>query len=627
MAPAAARIDTAAGGVIDSEPLIRRFPGTIMKPPAAPPTSPLTMLRRYLAAQRGRVLLLSLLVLTGIALQLITPQLVSRFLDGAQAGQPLDALLRTAALFTTLALLRQAIVLWASYVGENVAWIATNELRADLADYCLRLDMGFHKRYKPGELIERVDGDVNQLAQFFSRLLLELVANGLLLVGVLVLLWSIDWRIGVAVGLIAATAVAILLGINRRVVANWERLRGVEAKLFGYLEEWLSGLEAIQTSGAGAYILQRHAQLQRERWHTNAHAVKFQILPVDSMPQFVLTFAYIVGFIWGTANYGPGAGATAGTVYLIFYYIDVLRGPLWEVVHNVQELQRATAGLQRIWRLFQEQPLIDDGTETLGAGPLAVTFAGVDFHYDDDPATPVLQDVNCHLAPGRVLGLLGRTGSGKSTLSKLLFRFFDVTAGQITLTAPGAPALDLRALRQESLRGRIGMVTQDVELFQASVRDNLTLFDEALPDERLLAVLAEVGLAQWLAGLPAGLDTHLEGSGSLSAGEAQLLSFARVFLADPGLVILDEASSRLDPATEQLLERATDRLLANRSAIIIAHRLQTVQRADDILILDGGRVAEFGPRAALAGRPGSRFARLLRSGTSPDAGELEDEGP
>jgi ATP-binding cassette subfamily B protein len=172
-------------------------------------------------------------------------------------------------------------------------------------------------------------------------------------------------------------------------------------------------------------------------------------------------------------------------------------------------------------------------------------------------------------------------------------------------------------------------VTQDVQLFHASVRDNVTLFDRAVPDERVAAVLEEVGLGGWLSNLPEGLSTDLApggGANGLSAGEAQLLAFARVFLKDPGLVVLDEASSRLDPATERLLERAVDRLLSGRTAIVIAHRLSTVERADRVLILDKGRVVEEGAPARLAADPASRYSRLLRSGLAAELAPSAPEG-
>jgi len=205
---------------------------------------------------------------------------------------------------------------------------------------------------------------------------------------------------------------------------------------------------------------------------------------------------------------------------------------------------------------------------------------------------------------------LGRTGSGKSTLGRLLLRLYDPTGGHLQVGGVAPADVPLQTYRQ-----RVGMVTQDVQLFHATVRDNLTFFDPTVEEGHILTVIADLGMDKWLASLPQGLDTVLEGgAGGLSAGQAQLLAFARIFLADPGLVILDEASSRLDPATEQLIERAIDKLLTNRTAILIAHRLETVQRADEILILEEGKVAEYGERAVLAADGQSRFARLLRAG-------------
>jgi ABC-type multidrug transport system fused ATPase/permease subunit len=222
----------------------------------------------------------------------------------------------------------------------------------------------------------------------------------------------------------------------------------------------------------------------------------------------------------------------------------------------------------------------------------------------------VLRGINFTLQPGRVLGLLGRTGSGKTTLARLVFRLFDPTHGLIEL---GGVSLTLPQLKP--LRQRVALVTQDVQLFQASVRDNLTFFDRSVPDERILEVIHELGLSAWYENLPKGLDTKLESGGrSLSAGEAQLLAFTRVFLKDPGLIILDEASSRLDPATEQLIERAMDRLLQNRTAIIIAHRLGTIHRTDEIMILEKGAIVEHGGRKALGADADSRFYHLLQTG-------------
>lgn len=301
---------------------------------------------------------------------------------------------------------------------------------------------------------------------------------------------------------------------------------------------------------------------------------------------------------------------TVGAVFLVFRYTGMLRLPLERLARHMNSFQQATGGIVRVRELLATVPRVADGKgAALPAGPLSVEFDHVGFAYDDEP---VLRDVSWRLEAGGVLGLLGRTGSGKTTISRLLFRLHDVTAGAVRLGDT-----DIRDARLDELRQRIGLVTQDVQLFAGTLRDNVTFFDPIITDAQLHEVFAALDLDRWLAELPEGLDTVLGAIGrGLSAGEAQLIALARVFLKDPGLVVLDEASSRLDPHTEQLLERAISKLFDGRTGIVIAHRLTTVERADSILILDSGGVAEFGRRAGLAKDPDSRFSRLLRAGLS-----------
>jgi ATP-binding cassette subfamily B protein len=272
-------------------------------------------------------------------------------------------------------------------------------------------------------------------------------------------------------------------------------------------------------------------------------------------------------------------------------------------------LQAVGASVQRLTELRGVECVVRDGPgATLPGGALSLAFGGVSFAYAEDE--PVLRELSFCLEPGTVLGLLGRTGSGKTTIARLVFRLYDPSAGQIALGG-----VDARQVKLKHLRQRVAIVTQDVQLFQASVRDNLTFFDRSIPDERILAVVEDLELMDWYRALPEGLDTQLEGGGrDLSAGEAQLLAFARVFLRDPGLVVLDEASSRLDPATERRAERAVAKLLQDRTAIVIAHRLGTVHRADEIMILEIGRVVEHGGRERLANDSSSRFYGLLQTG-------------
>jgi ATP-binding cassette subfamily B protein len=280
-----------------------------------------------------------------------------------------------------------------------------------------------------------------------------------------------------------------------------------------------------------------------------------------------------------------------------------------ELTRQVQSLQTIGASVERVTELQAVQSGLPDGPGApIPSGALPLAFDDVSFAYHPDET--VLQDLTFRLRPGTVLGLLGRTGSGKTTLARLVLRMYDPTVGRITVGDT-----DIRQAHLHTLRRRVAVVTQDVQLFQASVRDNLTFFDRDIRDAQILDVIKDLGLEDWYRSLPEGLDTKIETGGkSLSAGQAQLLALTRVFLRDPGLVILDEASSRLDPATERHIERAIDRLLQKRSAIVIAHRLATLDRADDVMILEKGRVIEYGDRERLAGDPNSSFYRLLRAG-------------
>ena len=321
---------------------------------------------------------------------------------------------------------------------------------------------------------------------------------------------------------------------------------------------------------------------------------------------FALGYALAMGMgIW---MYQEGT-FTIGAVFLVFHYTSMLREPLFQISQQINELQRATAGLKRIEELHRIQTGIQDGDQKLVATrPLGITFDDVTFAYN--PNENVLKNVSFTLEPGKTLGLLGRTGSGKTTITRLLFRFYDIQSGQIRIGDQPIQNIELEDLRQH-----VGLVTQDVQLFNASVRDNLALFRPNVSDDKIITILEELGLSTWYNALPNGLDTELTTGGSgLSAGEAQLLAFTRVFLKDPGLVILDEPSSRLDPATEQNINRAVERLLQDRTGIIIAHRLDTVQRVDNILILDHGNVQEFGPRSELVTNPNSQFSKLLKTG-------------
>ncbi|HEY9667866.1 MAG TPA: ABC transporter ATP-binding protein, partial [Coleofasciculaceae cyanobacterium] len=349
-----------------------------------------------------------------------------------------------------------------------------------------------------------------------------------------------------------------------------------------------------------------------QRWLPVFHQARFTstILWTTSVGLFSLGSA--IALALGAYLWKQNA-ITIGTVYLIFYYTNLLSRPIERIREELEDLQQAEASILRIRELFQVQSNLSlGGNQPLPEGALSVAFENVSFGYEGEweGEELALKDISFYLPPGQVLGLLGRTGSGKTTLARLLLRLYDPQVGSIHL---GNVAVDQTPLTD--LPKRVGLVTQDVQLFQTTVRNNLTFFDTQISDAQILEALEVLGLSTWLRSLPEGLDTDLGAdSGGLSAGQAQLLAFARIFLKNPGLVILDEASSRLDPATENSIERALDKLLERRTGVIIAHRLATVQRADQILILEQGRIVEFGDRETLANDPNSRFTQLLKTG-------------
>ena len=567
------------------------------------------LLVHYLRPQWVWMSLLAVILCVTICVQIVTPLVAGHFIDQATSGGDLGSLFVLALLTMGLALMGQGLAVAETYVAENVSWTATNAMRADLIAHLLRLDATFHTAHTPGELIERVDGDVATLARFFSRFVVYVIGNGILLVGVLGLLYHIDWRVGLGLSAFVVIALIAMLRIRTVATPSWAAERQASADFFGFLGEYLTGLQDIRSSGAAAFVLRRCAEVMRS-WLVKTRKAQMWGYGLSATSLGLFALGTAVAFALSAMLFKAGT-LTIGTVYLIFQYTEMLRKPTEQIRNEVQDLQQADASMARVEALLGMVPRLIDGPGTaLPSGPLPVELDGVTFGYGED--AQVLHNVSVSLAPGRVLGVLGRTGSGKTTLTRLLLRFYDPQIGVVRLGG-----VDLRAVSLAAVRTRIGLVTQEVQLFHASVRDNLTLFDDSVPDERMSAVLNSLGLGSWLRELPEGLGTQLVPGGvGLSDGQAQVLACARILLRDPDLVILDEASSRLDPATDRLVHTALGRLLEGRTGIIVAHRLATLAYADDILVLEDGQVREYGPRLALTADPGSRFASLLQVETS-----------
>lgn len=566
------------------------------------------------------------------ALPLAAPQITRRFVDDAIGGAGTRHLTLIALGYLALAVAGQAARMVTAWLASRLAWDGTNRLRERLAEHALGLDMAYHGRRTPGEMIERVDGDVVAVAEFVVAFLLDVVAGLLLLAGVIVVVFTVDARLGGVLLAYCALVGFCMARAQRLAVPSATRSRVETAALFGGLEERLAGVEDIRANGAGEHAVNRFHRASAALYRAEFRDAR---IGTGILAGTTVAFAAGTAIVLGLAAWTRESGTlTVGTAVLLFQYTQMVRAPFERLIDQLRQYQSALAGVARIGDLLAERRTLPAPAGPLplpASGPLALRLEGVGFAYADDDE-PVLSDVTITLAPGETLGLVGRTGSGKTTVARLVLRLYDPTEGTVRVGG-----LDLRDVDPASMRERMCVVTQDVQLFAASVRDNLTLFRPLADDDRLRAVLTGVGLGDWLAALPAGLDTELGGgSGSgprpdpgggpgrdtgggpgsgpgsgVSAGEAQLLAFARAFLADPGLVVLDEASSRLDPATERRVEESVDRLLTGRTGVLIAHRLSSLSRVDKIAVIDRGRVVEYGHREDLVADPRSRFARML----------------
>ncbi|ANV88962.1 ABC transporter ATP-binding protein [Picosynechococcus sp. PCC 7117] len=561
-------------------------------------------LRTYLKSQQTPLFVLAIALLGSIGLQVVNPQIIRFFIDTAVDGGSQRLLLGAALTFIGFTVVQQLLAIASTYYSETIAWKVTNRLRLNLVEHCLKLDLDFHRRYSPGSLVEQVDGDVEQLSHFFSQFVLQVLGNGLLVVGILSVVWWENALAGISLSLFSLGVLGILGFLQRVAIGPWGQYRQASAEFYGMVAEYLGGLADLQANGATDYVRQRFYRFIR-RWRRTYHRARWTSTLLWGGTVGLFTGGNVLALGIGTYLWSQQA-ITIGTIYLLYYYASLLQEPIERIREELEQFQQAIASLQRIQTLLQQpQPKPPSTIIALSNAAPSVEFQGVWFRYSTGDYA--LRDLSFQLPPGQVLGLLGHTGSGKSTLMRLLLRLHTIERGQICLGE-----VDLNHLCAQQLTQQIGFVTQDVQLFQATVRQNLTFFNPHIDDQDIFTTLEELGLGPWFAKLPQGLDTELGAdSSTLSAGEAQLLALARVFLRDPRLVILDEVSSRLDPMTEKLLERAIRRLLKGRTGIIIAHRLETVAQVDKILILNQGQCLEYGDRQNLATNPDSHYARLL----------------
>ncbi len=562
-----------------------------------------------------------MLLAIGSALALGGPLVVRRIVDQASAGTTSADIMRLAIVYLVIAVTAQAITVAVSWFATITAWRTTNQIRLRLARHVLGLDHEFHRQHTPGELIQRVDGDVTSVSDFLGRVVPRAVGATLMIVGMIIVLTAVDWRLAAGTAVYTLISIAAVVRGRHRAVGESSDEMGSYARLYGGIEERLTAAEDLRANGAGQHAMWRFVEESADAMASSVRRER-AFLRMWWAVQGAVAGGSVVALVSSAVLVQRGV-ITVGTAFLMFQYVLLLSRPLEDVVDQLETVQKANGAMVRVIDLLAVQPTIVDRPSIEGAptprdGALSIDFQGVSFDYGDNET--VLRNIDLRIAAGQSVGVVGRTGSGKTTLSRLLLRLVEATEG--TLQLGGVPIVDI-PLRH--LRDRVALIPQEVELFSGTVRDNVAMFDPAPTDDQVVAALRQAGLQTLVDG---GIHRPLGAGGAgLSAGEAQLLALARVWLRDPDLVVLDEATARVDPQTEQKIEQAVAQLMAGRTTVIIAHRLSTLRHVDEIVVLDRGRIVEHGDRSLLAADGDSRFHRLLELALDIDVAVPRTDGP
>jgi ATP-binding cassette subfamily B multidrug efflux pump len=505
-------------------------------------------------------------------------------------------------LLTTVLLFGVAFVMvtWTARMGQGVMY----DLRKAIFGHLQRADISLFDRTPVGRLMTRLTTDVEALNELFTSGFVALVGDVLVLAGIVAVLVTMNPPLAAATFAVLIPMFLVTNWFRKGARATYRDVRVKIARVNAFLQEHLSGIGVVQ-------LFRREPVARRDFEAVNdAH----RAANIDSIFYYAvfypaLDFLSAVGMaaiIWYGGFQVLRGSMTIGAVVAFLQYSKRFYRPLMDLSEKYNILQAAMASSERIFQLLDTEPAVTAPPDPVPVpSPLVgeVVFDDVRFSYK--PGQEVLKGVSFRVPPGQTVALVGATGAGKSTIVNLLLRFYDVTAGSVLVDG-----VDVRRFDPVRFRERFGIVQQDTFLFTGTIAENVSFFDDAMPRETIESACREVGLGRLLDRLPEGLDARLsERGGGLSVGEKQLVSFARALARDPRLLILDEATSSVDPETETLIERAVARLLAGRTSIVVAHRLSTIVRADNILVLRHGEVRESGTHAELLAK-GGLYARL-----------------
>jgi ATP-binding cassette subfamily B protein len=534
--------------------------------------------------------------------RLLGPLVIKGGIDNGIAEGDKRTILVAAAVYVVLLVVQyfaSAAAQWSvAVVGERYLV----RLRSTVFGRLLRLDMGFYSRSKSGVLVSRMTADIESLQEFASDGAVMALTNLLTVLGVAVALVLVDWQMALAVFAVVLVLAGVSVIFQRQARRAYDQVREGIGRVLSTLQEGITGVRVVQAftqEDAQASTFGRVNERYFEANMAAARAISWYFPVVAFLRVIALAAALAIG-----ATRVLNGSMTIGTLVAFLLYLDWFFQPIINLSNVYNLLQSALSALAKLFELMDEAVVVDDRPGAFDlVEPVAGTVAldNVSFRYE--PGTNVLDDVSLRVGAGERVAIVGETGSGKSTIAKLIMRFYDPTSGVVVIDDN-----DIRDITERSRTDALALIPQDGFLFAGTLRDNIAYADPDAPDEAVWNVLRAMGIDDWVRSLPDGLDTEVrERGGRFSAGERQLIALARAFLSDPAIIVLDEATSNLDPETEIQVEGALRVLLAGRTSVVIAHRLRSAERADRVVMVDDGRIIAEGTHAELVERsPGYR---------------------
>jgi ATP-binding cassette subfamily B multidrug efflux pump len=564
----------------------------------------------YTAPYRRQLLLALLMMFIGSAAAVAGPYFVKVALDSGMQGGSLPALRQAVLLYAAAAVAQWA----ATYLRVNIMARAGQsiiyDLRARLFEHLQLLSLSFYSRFSVGRVITRVINDVGVLREFLTWTVLGVARDLFTLAGILIAMLAMDLRLSLITFSVLPVMIAITTLLRKKARQNYRLVRVAISWVNSVLAENINAIRVVQAFSRQEtnYAFYRD-EVNRNNLDANVRAAQVAAAFPATIDLLGAIATSLVVWLGGAAVLGAQSGAiTPGVLVAFVLYIGRFFDPIRDLSRRYDTFQSTMAGGERIFALMDTPVEVQDAAEAIELPAIRgeVRLENVCFHYSDDP-TPVLQDINLHVHPGENIALVGKTGAGKTTLVKLLSRFHDPTSGQLRVDG-----YDLRRVTQHSLRSQMGIVLQDPFLFSGTIAENMRFSRPEASEAEMQAAAEAVGLAEYISQLPQGYDTPVEEGGVLlSVGQRQLLSFARALLADPRILILDEATSSVDTQTEMAIQKALARLMKTRTSFVIAHRLSTVVSADRIVVIEDGRIVEQGSHHELLEKGGVYYQLYL----------------